>query len=160
MASPPDLSRPGGSGRPPERPPADGKRTWTLPAVPPRADRIGQVRHEVDAVLRGWQLDDLTADAELLISELTTNAIRHAGTDYSVVLAWDGRTLRGEITDRDPSPPRPRFPRTADEIGGRGLLLVDEVADRWGVESHPGGKSIWFELSLLQLPATGAANSR
>lgn len=124
----------------------DGYARWLLSVVPPVAERVPYVRHQALKVLRLWQLDDLAWAVELLIDELAGNAVRHARTPFSVALVWDGGTLRGEVTDVNPEPPQPRLATGADELGGRGLLLVSQVADRWGFEAHSRGKTVWFEL--------------
>jgi serine/threonine-protein kinase RsbW len=124
----------------------DGFARWLLSAVTPEAERVPYVRRQALAVLHLWQLDDVAPAIELLVDELAGNAVRHARTPFSVTLTWDGRTLRGEVTDVNPVPPQPRLSTGPDELGGRGLLLVSRLADRWGFEGHSRGKTVWFEL--------------
>jgi anti-sigma regulatory factor (Ser/Thr protein kinase) len=124
----------------------DGFARWLLSTVPPQPERVPYVRRQAAAVLRLWRLDEVAAEVELLVDELAGNAVRHARTPFSVTLTWDGRTLRGEVTDVNPLPPQPRLATTPDELGGRGLLLVIGMADRWGFEGHSRGKTVWFEL--------------
>jgi anti-sigma regulatory factor (Ser/Thr protein kinase) len=124
----------------------DGFARWLLSAVTPQAERVPYVRRQTAAVLRLWGLDDVAWAVELLVDELAGNAVRHARTPFSVTLTWDGRALRGEVTDVNPVPPQPRLSADPDEPGGRGLLLVSQVADRWGFEGHSRGKTVWFEL--------------
>jgi anti-sigma regulatory factor (Ser/Thr protein kinase) len=114
--------------------------------VAAQPDRVPYVRRQAVAVLRLWRLDGVAAVVELLVDELAGNAVRHARTPFSVTLTWDGRTLRGEVTDVNPIPPQPRLAMSPDALGGRGLLLVSELADRWGFEGHSRGKTVWFEL--------------
>jgi len=118
-----------------------------LSAVTPQAERVPYVRRQVASVLPLWQLDDLAPAVELLVDELAGNAVRHARTPFSVTLTWDGRTLRGEVTDVNPLPPQPKLSAAPDDMGGRGLLLVSRLADRWGFEGHSRGKTVWFELN-------------
>jgi anti-sigma regulatory factor (Ser/Thr protein kinase) len=131
----------------------DGFARWLLSAVTPEAERVPYVRRQAAAVLRLWRLDRVTAAVELLMDELAGNAVRHARTPFSVTLTWDGHTLRGEVTDVNPLPPRPKHSPAPDDLGGRGLLLVSRLADRWGFEGHSRGKTVWFELD----PAMHAA---
>ena len=86
--------------------------------------------------------------AQLLVSELVANAARHA-PDHDVLLRATlvGGLLRVEVQDAGPTlPPLPDVP-PADSESGRGLRLVDALADRWGAEPVPGGKRLWFELT-------------
>jgi anti-sigma regulatory factor (Ser/Thr protein kinase) len=124
----------------------DGFARWLLSAVTPDAERVPYVRRQAAAVLHLWRLDRVTAAVELLVDELAGNAVRHARTPFSVTLTWDGHTLRGEVTDVNPLPPQPKHSSPPDDLGGRGLLLVSRLADRWGFEGHSRGKTVWFEL--------------
>lgn len=83
----------------------------------------------------------------LLVSELATNALRHAGTEFEVEVTATRTGVRVAVSDD--SPQRPREPLVLpgpDAEGGRGLAIVDELADRWGVAGDPLGKTVWFEL--------------
>lgn len=85
-------------------------------------------------------------EVTLLVSELASNAVRHADTPFSVTISCDGSLVRVEVSDGSPELPVPQVP-PAEAITGRGLLIVDALAGRWGVESTPTGKTVWFELS-------------
>jgi len=88
--------------------------------------------------------DDLAESAVLLVSEVVTNAILHAGTPIEVTLRLDGG-LRVEVADgSEHLPVRRRYATTAGT--GRGLMMLEELADAWGVQRRPGGKVVWFEL--------------
>jgi len=117
-------------------------RTW-LPAEPQAA---GGARCKVRALLATAGL--VPEDAELLVSELVGNAVRHAsGADILLRATLTDGLLRVEVQDsssRLPALPEP--PGWASE-GGRGLLLVELLAERWGAEPVPGGKRLWFELT-------------
>ncbi|MHB9857560.1 ATP-binding protein [Streptomyces sp. YIM S03343] len=94
--------------------------------------------------------DDSTATVSLLIAELTANAAVHArvaGRSARLALTLTGSTLRIEVTDaRGERPPVPRPETGADGESGRGLLLVESLADAWGCEPHhPGGKTVWAD---------------
>ncbi len=124
----------------------DGFARWILSAVPAVMDRVPYVRQQAARVLALWQLDDLAAVAELLLTELVANAVRHARTPFTVMLRWNGRTLRCEVTDANPLPPRPHLDVDPTALGGRGLLLIDQLASSWGTELTPQGKTVWFDL--------------
>lgn len=81
----------------------------------------------------------------LLTSELVTNAVVHARSDVEVTVSLGARAVRVEVADDGPG--RPAVRRAGpDSPSGRGLTLVDAVADRWGVDHAAPGKSIWFEV--------------
>jgi serine/threonine-protein kinase RsbW len=82
--------------------------------------------------------------AELLVSELTTNAIGHGCGDVAVSVQVNG-TIRVSVHDDDPTPVAATHPGPTAERG-RGLVLVDALATQWGVELDPDGKTVWFEL--------------
>ena len=125
----------------------DGFARWVLPSIEPRPERVPYLRRQVERVLQVWHLEDLAWRVELVVTELATNAVRHARTLFTVSMAWDGRRLRIEVSDAHPVPPRPTDqPPPADSTGGRGLLLVEQLADRWGYDPHERGKTIWCDL--------------
>jgi anti-sigma regulatory factor (Ser/Thr protein kinase) len=85
-------------------------------------------------------------DAELLVSELVTNAVRHGTPPIRLQVECDeGHDMVVRVTDANPEPPRRLRPDAADE-SGRGMELVDIVSDDWGVELLPDGKQVWFRL--------------
>lgn len=85
--------------------------------------------------------------AELVVSELVTNAIRHGRTAPHLLLVLAGECLRIEVTDAGSGGAVRRHPRPED-VGGRGLFLVDAISDRWG-SAHEGGHHIvWCEMAL------------
>lgn len=102
-------------------------------------------RQALVAALEGWASDEITDAAELLVSEVVTNVVRHAGTDLDVGIAIGPTTVRVEITDRNPELPVMRSPEPTD-VGGRGMRIVAELASRWGIDARRSGKSVWFEL--------------
>ncbi|MFI7012670.1 ATP-binding protein [Streptomyces sp. NPDC050164] len=100
--------------------------------------------------LRSWGLP--LDPAAQLIAELSTNAATHGripGRDFRLLLYVVSDTLRIEVTDtRDDRLPTPQLP-TPESESGRGLLLVDALADRWGVTPGlPPRKTVWAELTL------------
>jgi two-component sensor histidine kinase len=96
-------------------------------------------------VLPQWGLDDLVPTAELLVSELVSNALRHASGPLRLTLERVS-DLRCLVSDGTTDLPRPADAGPEDE-SGRGLTLVDMLAAQWGCEGGPEGKSVWFELS-------------
>ena len=84
-------------------------------------------------------------DAVLLVSELVTNALVHGRGDIRLECTVDGTLARVAISDAEVATPQLRRP-TSDRPSGRGLLLVDLLAARWGVDAAPTGKTVWFEI--------------
>ena len=69
----------------------DGFSRWILAGVPAVADRVPYVRRQAVTVLELWGLRDLLWVVELMLTELVANAVRHAGTPFTVVMPWNGR---------------------------------------------------------------------
>jgi PAS domain S-box-containing protein len=122
--------------------------TWDLPANPAV---VAEARKQAAAQLACWGLNDAEFVTELVVSELVTNAIRHAESPIQLRLIRD-RTLICEVSDGSSTAPHMRRARTFDE-GGRGLLLVAQLTERWGTRQTAQGKTIWAE----QVLATDAA---
>ena len=95
--------------------------------------------------LRRWGRDDLTTSGALLVTELVTNAILHARTMVRVILERGADFVRVEV--RDGSPVRPALRNHGlDATTGRGLALVSQLADSWGVDVDGTGKVVWAQL--------------
>jgi anti-sigma regulatory factor (Ser/Thr protein kinase) len=122
----------------------------TLPAAP-QAVRLA--RRATRDALAGWQLGQLEETAVLLVSELVTNAVCHARDTGAVALELTSAEtwLRVEVLDADPREPQQRTPEAWDE-SGFGFVLVDALADRWGVRQTAGGKAVWAELADVTEP--------
>jgi anti-sigma regulatory factor (Ser/Thr protein kinase) len=116
---------------------------WDLAADPAL---VGKVRASVTRQLTDWGLDEAAFTVELLVSELVTNAVRHATGPIRVRLLHD-RTLICEVSDTSSTAPHLRRAVGMDE-GGRGLFLVAQLAQAWGTRYTPEGKVIWAECSL------------
>ncbi|MER5717004.1 ATP-binding protein [Streptomyces sp. NPDC002132] len=120
---------------------------WTFPADP---GAVRTARGAVRGQLRGWGLESLGDLAALLVSELVTNALRHATGPIGVRLirpaGLDG-VLLVEVSDPLPDPPHERIAELDDE-GGRGLQLVASSSRRWGTRPGGIGKTVWFELAV------------
>lgn len=113
--------------------------------LPPDHVAASKARRFVSETLRTWGFDEAISDAELLVSELVTNAVLHARSATRVTLERKGRTLRISVYDDSPVQPRPRD-YGPEAVTGRGLLLVQRIAKSWGVDLDGAGKSVWFEL--------------
>jgi serine phosphatase RsbU (regulator of sigma subunit)/anti-sigma regulatory factor (Ser/Thr protein kinase) len=110
---------------------------------------VAESRSRVRKALLGWHLPQLVENAELLVSELATNALRYGRQpiDLQVLLLDDVVTF--SVTDADA--PLPRFRRSSyDDEGGRGLQLVATMASRWGARATSTGKVVWCELPRPQ----------
>jgi serine/threonine-protein kinase RsbW len=117
--------------------------------LPPEATAPAEARAVVEAI--GSDLpESVLIDAKLLLTEVVTNAIKHAGPTMQAVIIRIMRNhiIRVEVVDPGPMfNPDPRPPGTGAR-SGRGLFLVDAVANAWGVEPNETGKKVWFELRL------------
>lgn len=112
------------------------------------ADAPGLARQATLEVLIAWHVGHLEETAVLFVSELVTNAVRHAGGGGSkLVLRLEaaGTTLRIEVHDDGPQWPRPGTPSGLGE-SGFGLIIVDALATTWGVSETATGKAVWAEL--------------
>ena len=108
-----------------------------------------RARRFVDEVLSRWHCGELLDDVQLLVSELVTNAVVHAGSDVEIAVRLLVDSVRIEVVDRAPDATlRASSPAVEDE-SGRGLLLVETLASAWGVEPLDGGKAVWFEVPRL-----------
>ncbi|MBJ3808885.1 SpoIIE family protein phosphatase [Streptomyces flavofungini] len=123
--------------------PAEHVGDWTLPREP---QSVGRARELACERLRAWDLEALVDTAELLVSELVTNALRYGQGEIRLRLLLD-RTLVCEVWDAGLVQPRRRRARDTDE-GGRGLQLVGLLSAAWGSRRTPRGKTVWFELAL------------
>jgi anti-sigma regulatory factor (Ser/Thr protein kinase) len=97
--------------------------------------------------------------AALMVSELATNAIRHGGSDFEVLVELTSDALHVEIADSGGGSPTVRRARPLD-VSGRGLHIVESLADKWGVRHATDGlgKTVWFTLSLA--PTSRQAEER
>jgi len=112
----------------------------------PRPDCVGQSRRVVRELLQHGDRPDLVEPTLLLVSELVTNALLHAGTEIELRAALDGTGVRVEVGDGSPHlPSRRRYAATSGT--GRGLLMLESLVDDWGITRHRRGKTVWFELS-------------
>jgi len=109
---------------------------------------IARVRREVRAALDGGVPEEKLGQVVLLVSELATNAVRHAGTPwFSVELDRRPGLLHVEVRDAGRGYDGERGERDPDREGGFGLLLVERLADAWGLEAASGTR-VWFDLRV------------
>lgn len=107
----------------------------------PSSKAVAAARQFVLGLLDPHRVD--SGEVALLVSELASNAVRHARTSF-VVAVLNGTTTRVEVTDGSPLPPRvEEGPR--QDGGGHGLVLVDRLAPAWGYYWSGEGKTVWFE---------------
>ncbi|MST35040.1 GAF domain-containing protein, partial [Acidimicrobiaceae bacterium USS-CC1] len=128
----------------------------TLDAGPAAARRA---RHFVQESV-GPGRSDLTADVELVVTELVTNAFLHGEPPVRLAIDDDGDSVRVEVTDAGALPPILVF-AGSDAMTGRGLALVAALAGRWGVDplAGSGGKVVWAELGSARVPATAGTGT-
>jgi PAS domain S-box-containing protein len=122
---------------------ADQVTGWELTAEP---SAVSRARTLVMDQLSEWGLDELAFTTELVVSELVTNAIRHAVGPIYLRLVRD-RSLHCEVSDKGHTSPNLRHSATDDE-GGRGLFIVAQMVQRWGTRYTTSGKTIWTEQAL------------
>lgn len=141
-ASPPDVQekRAGEARGGPDR----GQLTRRLGRADLRA--VPEVRRALRELLGHWGKPGRAETAELLTSELVTNALVHTDHEAFVTATLGPHGLRVEVRDFVGHHPEPRVPNADDGTNGRGLILVQSLADAWGVRAHGVGKAVWFEL--------------
>ncbi|MCX4575749.1 MULTISPECIES: ATP-binding protein [unclassified Streptomyces] len=133
--------------------------------IRPDPAEVGRARRWARSRLAGSGIEADEPLAEtliLLVSELVTNAVVHTGCPAVLRLSLPGvpgeslGTVRLEVADSSDCPPRPRHAE-GDETNGRGLELVDGLADRWGWNPEGVGKSIWCEVDRCTTAARASA---
>ncbi|MFE9764695.1 ATP-binding protein [Streptomyces sp. NPDC005808] len=110
----------------------------------------GHVRRIVRAYLRYWEMPELTDPVGLAVTELLANVLRHVPDrrcELLVLRQPDG--VRVEVSDGSARLPKVSAPDSESE-GGRGLVLVEAMADEWGVEPTGDGKTVWFECAAAR----------
>lgn len=113
-------------------------------------EALSSARHMIRAAVRAWGAKERADEVELAADELTTNALMHTDGGAIVtirVLTGPERRLRVDVEDRSSALPRRRDAGEAG-VSGRGLMLVDRLADAWGVESRGTGKCVWCEFVI------------
>jgi anti-sigma regulatory factor (Ser/Thr protein kinase) len=125
-----------------------------LPATPASVGAARRLVRKVAADAADVD-DDILEAAELLVSELVSNAVMHAGTPIDLMVSVsDGPELTVNVSDGSPHQPVPRhYERTAST--GRGLRLVEDLSDEWGVTVRETGKTVWFRVSRARAGQAG-----
>lgn len=119
---------------------------------PARRSAPKEARERVAEVLVAWELNEVLDTASLLVSELVTNAVRHARSSVRVTLSLESGRVRTGVWDHNLAPlPTPLAGGASGAVedlpeGGRGLFLVQALSDNWGSETTADGKCVWFEL--------------
>jgi anti-sigma regulatory factor (Ser/Thr protein kinase) len=111
----------------------------------PEPASVREARRFVARRLADGGFDAAVFTAELLVSELVTNAILHARTDITLSVDLHGDVARVSVADASPRSVL-RRQHSVESGTGRGLVLVDRMATRWGIDKTVGGKCVWFEL--------------
>lgn len=129
-------------------------RTWTVPRL---TESVPAARHTAHSVLTAWDYCPETVEVALLIvSELVTNAVQHADGQHIICTASrrdDVLTLSvSNTSNHAPRIPRPRSPEPVEEINelgesGRGLGIIEVLADEWGTRLTTDGCEVWAHLS-------------
>jgi anti-sigma regulatory factor (Ser/Thr protein kinase) len=130
------------------------RQEWRLDMIlvlSPLPGSVPCARLHTRLVTAEWGLERINGTAELLVSELVTNAVRisaqlPARPPVRLQLRSDGARLLALVTDASPLPPICKDAAPGEE-GGRGLMLVQELSDQWGWTPRQDGKTCWFLLS-------------
>ncbi|WP_185949805.1 ATP-binding protein [Microbispora sp. KK1-11] len=126
-----------------------------------RPASVTEARRFITASLGAWPVVE---SAELIVSELATNAVRHTasarfGGRFIVSIQAEPDQIWIGVTDEG-GPGVPRLVRPTDDEGGRGLLLVANLADNWGVYGSQAGRTVWALLKVDPIAAAAAATCR
>jgi anti-sigma regulatory factor (Ser/Thr protein kinase) len=109
---------------------------------------LREVRRFVRQVLVAWGAENRLVDAEIIASELATNAVKHAHSPFRVTLTRSARGMALSVRDASFEQPQPR-PRHTGDGGGRGLALVAEISTAWGTSAETDGKTVWAALARI-----------
>ncbi|MBD0841173.1 SpoIIE family protein phosphatase [Streptomyces sp. TRM68416] len=144
------LGRAGGGGHGDTTVVGPTVRRTVLTVAQAEPERVAIGRQQLRELLHDWASPDQVDSAVLLLSEMLTNVLVHTDAD-ALLLAEvhsgpDGRRMRVEVTDTSDDLPHKRRPGELAS-SGRGLMLIELLADAWGVDPRGEGKSIWFELT-------------
>ena len=125
------------------------RRAWAaIASFPPHPRNVRHARRITRTALAAWGAPELVDSAEMVVSELVTNALRYGSGPVDLTLALTDRTLRIAVADEGTSLPAPRD-AASDAQGGRGLQIVELLADSWEVVVRLTGKTV---TGLLTVP--------
>jgi anti-sigma regulatory factor (Ser/Thr protein kinase) len=127
-----------------------------LLACDPDAPR--RARAFIRDVIVQWHLGAALADAELLVSEVVTNAVMHGGCDRTEVIATVDGGLTVAVSDAVSTPELSAGEQQPGNVGGWGLYLVDAIAQAWGVWATDSGKMVWFRIGAGGPPQIGSSS--
>jgi Histidine kinase-like ATPase domain len=119
-------------------------------------ESVGRARRFAARTLSSWGAQQLEDDVRVVATELATNALLHARTDFTLGITLDGDLLRLNLADGSAAQPRMRRFDSAESTTGRGLRMVAELAQAWGVEKDGAGKAVWCEFRVLSASAAHA----
>ncbi|MFC8430774.1 ATP-binding protein [Streptomyces sp. NPDC057253] len=124
------------------------RKPWDL-AFTAAPEEVGALRRIMRLHLGIWGLQDISDEAQLCVSELVSNVITHVGvgTPATLMVSMNGANLRIEVRDPDTRALPTLVDAATDAVAGRGVALVDAIADRWGVQLGADHKVTWCELS-------------
>ena len=124
------------------------RRPWDL-SFTAEPEEVGALRRVLRLHLGMWGLHDISDEAQLCVSELVANVITHVGngTPATLMVSMNGTCLRIEVHDPDTRALPTLVDAGSDSESGRGMALVDAVAERWGVLLRPDRKVTWCELA-------------
>lgn len=114
--------------------------------LPPTVRSPALARAYCDGVLESSGHDERSAEARLIVSELVTNALLHAGTELDVNVVVGEEAIRIEVTDAGVD--LPQLWAGDDDTSGRGLPIIEALSCAWGVVELGAGKTVWCELTL------------
>ncbi|MFF4649703.1 ATP-binding protein [Streptomyces sp. NPDC001380] len=132
---------------------------WATTATfPPHPRNVARSRLLTRTALAAWGAQQLSDSAEMVVSELVTNAVRYGCGPVSLALVLTAEALQISVSDGGPALPAPRDAR-ADEPGGRGLQIVETLCDGWQVTSRLTGKTVtcWLDGDRAAEPRPGPA---
>jgi len=121
------------------------------------SESVTAARHFVREALRGQPLESAEL-AELMTSELATNSVRHAHSKFEITILL-GQEIRVEVRDCGGGDPE-RLSPSPEDPSGRGLLIVESMAEQWGVRRSERGKTVWFTLPASPARASGDSEPR
>ena len=116
--------------------------SWAFLPVP---KAVPALRRFVGGTLRSWGEEDLVADAVMVSSEMATNAISHADSPFHASIERSAGVVRIAIEDAGPGTAAQRQ-AAHEDVSGRGIMIVEALAERWGHGHLPGGKVVWAEF--------------
>ncbi len=119
-------------------------------SLPQTAASPAQARRQVSRFAAENHLGGEATVALLVLSELVTNAVLHGAEPIEVLVLSEDDALRIEVSDGDTrtSHIAPQARREPEQLGGRGLQIVNSLARAWGIIAHDGGKTVWAEVGL------------